>query len=373
MNPTPTVPGTPPADRLPLIDAFKAIGSQLIVLHHLAFYGPMSDWTHQLAPAVVEWFSQDARMAVQVFLVVAGFLAARSLAPQGLPQAGPPVGAWLWQRYVRVALPYLAALLLAMACTELARQWMTHDSLPDPPALWQLVTHALLVHSLLDVDSLAAGVWYVAIDFQLFALLLGLLWLARRWPSGAEAGVRRAAHALVALVVLGSLFHFNRDAGWDDWALYFFGAYGLGVLTCWGSHPQAGAASRRTLVLIHVATLVALAIDFRARIALALTVSLVLAAAHHGGWLTTWPRSRSLAYLGRISYSVFLLNFPVALVVNAWFTRHASAEPAVQTLGVVLAWLACNLAGAAFHHGVEARLSRIGRAPRPTRASAGTR
>lgn len=361
MNPAPAAPDAASADRLQLIDAFKAIGSQLIVLHHLAFYGPMSDWTHQLAPAVVEWFSQDARMAVQVFLVVAGFLAARSLAPQGTPRAGSPAPVLLWQRYVRVALPYLAALLLTLACTELARLWMTHDSLPDPPELWQLLTHALLVHSLLDVDSLSAGVWYVAIDFQLFALLVALLWLAQRRPAGATAA--GAAHALVALVVLGSLFHFNRNAGWDDWAFYFFGAYGLGVLTCWGSHPQAGAASRRVLACLYAATLLALVLDFRARIALALVVSMVLAAAQHGRWLTTWPRSRSLAYLGRISYSVFLLNFPVALVVNAWFTRHASADPVVQTLGVGLAWLTCNLAGAAFHHAVESRLSRVSRRP----------
>ena len=365
MNPAPTAPGAAPAERLPLIDAFKAIGSQLIVLHHLAFYGPMSDRTHQLAPALVEWFSQDARMAVQIFLVVAGFLAARSLAPLGTLPAGCRPSALLWQRYVRVALPYLAALLLAMVCTELARRWMTHDSLPDPPGLWQVLTHALLVHSLLDVDSLSAGVWYVAIDFQLFALLLGLLWLARHWPAGARGRAGLLARVLVALMVLGSLFHFNRDATWDDWALYFFGAYGLGVLTCWGSHPRASTESRWGLVLIHGATLLALVVEFRTRIALALAVSAVLATAHHGGWLTTWPRSRSLAYLGRISYSVFLLNFPVALVVNAWFTRHASPDPVIQTFGVLVAWLACNVAGAAFHHGVESRLSRLGRRPKP--------
>ncbi|MBS4036743.1 MAG: acyltransferase, partial [Hydrogenophaga sp.] len=166
-------------DRLPYIDALKAVGAQLIVLHHLAFYGPMTDWTHRLLPGLVEWLSQDARMAVQMFLVVAGFLAARSLAPQGTLRTSAPL-ALLWQRYARVALPYLASLLVAMVCTEVARFWMTHDSLPDRPDLWQFVTHALLVHTLLDVDSLSAGVWYVAIDFQLYALLLGLLWLLGR-------------------------------------------------------------------------------------------------------------------------------------------------------------------------------------------------
>ena len=345
-------------ERMPFIDALKAVGSQLIVLHHLAFYGPMSDWTHQLAPDLVAWFSQHARMAVQIFLVVAGFLAARSLAPDGRLQTDRPL-AMLWQRFVRVSLPLMAALLLAMVCTEVARIWMTHDSLPDPPTLWQFVAHALLAHSLLGVDSLSAGVWYVAIDVQLYALLLGLLWLARR--------LGEAASLLVAAVALASLYYFNLDSDWDNWAVYFFGAYGLGALAYWLSRANTGRRATAWLVGMALLTGLALAMDWRARIALALGVALALAWAHRSGWLFTWPRSRALGYLGRISYGVFLLNFPVALVVNAAFTRYASADAWVQTLGVLVAWLACNLAGAAFHHGVEQRLGRLGR----TRPAAG--
>ena len=349
-----TAVGAP--QRLMLIDAFKAVASQLIVLHHLAFYGPMSDWTHRVWPELVTWFSQDARMAVQVFLVVGGFLAARSLAPVGRWTATRSPGRLLWQRYVRIALPYVAALVVAMLCTELARRWMVHDSLPDAPGLWQFVSHALLLHTLLDVNSLSAGVWYVAIDFQLYALLAGLLWISRTvrspWPQW-----------LVAVVVLASLFHFNLDAGWDAWALYFFGAYGMGVLTWWATRdPAAWREGRWAMAALLALALLALALDFRGRIALALGVSAVLAAAQLHGWLTTWPRSRAVAYLGRISYSVFLLNFPVALVVNALFTRYGSADPLVQTLGVLLAWVACNVAGAVFHHWVEAPLGRLGRA-----------
>ncbi|MGE0099170.1 MAG: acyltransferase family protein [Hydrogenophaga sp.] len=358
-HPLPISPPEGAPRRLMLIDAFKAVASQLIVLHHLAFYGPMSDWTHRLVPDLVAWFSQDARMAVQVFLVVAGFLAARSLAPNGVLAPTLSPARLLWQRYARIALPYTAALLVAMLCTELARQWMEHDSLPERAEFWPFVWHALLLHTLLDVGSLSAGVWYVAIDFQLYALLLGLLWISRGvrgpWPQ-----------VLVAVGVLASLFHFNLDADWDAWALYFFGAYGMGVLSGWATrNPAAWREGRWPMAALLALVFLALALDFRARIALALVVSAVLAAAQLHGWLTTWPRGRAVAYLGRISYSVFLLNFPVALVVNALFTRYGSADPLVQTLGVLLAWLACNLAGAAFHHAVEQPLSRLGRSPRP--------
>ena len=86
--------------RLPLIDAVKGVAALLIVLHHLAFYGPLSDVAYPLAPALLGWLSEYARMAVQAFLVIAGFGAARRLAR--LEQLGlRAIGRELWTRGAR--------------------------------------------------------------------------------------------------------------------------------------------------------------------------------------------------------------------------------------------------------------------------------
>ena len=70
------------ATRLAFIDALKAIASHFIVLHHLAFYGPMSDVANQLAPTLFSWLSQDARIAVQASWSLAVILPQeRSLPP----------------------------------------------------------------------------------------------------------------------------------------------------------------------------------------------------------------------------------------------------------------------------------------------------
>ena len=65
------------------IDALKVIASQLIVLHHFSAYGPLSDALSEASPRVATWLYDYARMAVQVFLVLGGYLAVRSLAPEG--------------------------------------------------------------------------------------------------------------------------------------------------------------------------------------------------------------------------------------------------------------------------------------------------
>jgi len=210
-----------------LINLLKAGAAQLIVLHHLAFYGPMVDQARPLMPALIDWLDAYGRIAVQVFLVVGGFLAAKSLSPQAHPTIAHP-GATIWRRYIRLSLPFMAAMLLAIGASAVARGWMTHDSISAPPTLSQLSAHFLLMHDVLGYEALSAGAWYVAIDFQLYALTTLLLWGAGRF-----AGLRHQAWlvpVLVALCVGMSLFYFNRDAAWDVWAPYFFGSYGLGML-----------------------------------------------------------------------------------------------------------------------------------------------
>mgnify|MGYP001214814294 FL=1 len=340
------------ATRLAFIDALKAIASQLIVLHHLAFYGPMSDVASQLAPSLFSWLSQDARIAVQIFLVIGGFLAARALAPSGKLMTDKPF-ALLKKRYLKLVIPYFAAVLLSILCAALARRLMDHDSIPDPPGVWQVLAHIAMMQNLLDFDSLSAGVWYIAIDFQLFTLLLFTLWLARAAVRGI-AGTHFLGITLVACLALVSLFYFNRDSNWDNWALYFFGAYALGTLSYWLTEARQQPGWLLVMVGVVVA---ALLVDFRSRIAVALLAALALGIAQHRGFMEKHPQGSVLAYLGKISYSVFLAHFPVILVINAIVTRLAPESPATNAFGIVLAWAASIAAGAVFYRFVESRAS----------------
>ena len=338
-----------------LINLLKAGAAQLIVLHHLAFYGPMADHVRPLLPGLIDWLSGTARIAVQVFLVIGGFLAAKSLSPAGAPGFVDPLPA-IWRRYVKLAPPFLAATLIAAVAGALASEWMIHDSISPPPNLRQLGAHGLLLHGVLGYSSISAGAWYVAIDFQLYVLVVSTLWLA-----GWVAGPRLRHWLMPVLTTLGvafSLLYFNLDAEWDNWAIYFFGSYGLGLMAWWAGDP---ARRPRTvfllLVMMLVPALAALMIEFRSRIALALVVACALflfgrvkAVSHGRAWAT-------VHWLSRISYAVFLIHFPVCLLVNASFTRFAPPEPLWQGLGMLTAWGASLLAGDLFFRWVETPLA----------------
>lgn len=343
--------------RQTLVDALKCIGSQLIVLHHFSAYGPLSDALHHLTPALAGWLYDDARMAVQIFLVLGGYLAMQALVP-AMRRDAATLGRTLLLRYLRLALPLLAALALAVLAALLARQVLAADFIPAAPGWGQALAHTLLLQDVVDAEALSAGVWYVAIDLQLYALLALLLWLGQR------GGRPAPALWLTAGLMLLSLLVFNRDARWDDWGLYFFGSYALGALAGWAARSSRTA---HWLTLLAVLGLLALGLDWRTRIALALGVALLLglAAATRRELQLPARLHRAIATLGRTSYALFLVHFAVLLLVNALYALLASQDTGLAVLLLGLGWAGSMALALVFERRIEAPLNRRLRSWRP--------
>lgn len=332
----------------PLVDLVKAIAAQLIVLHHLAWFGPMSDVAASagsLGASMQSWLADYGRYAVAAFLASGGFLAGRSLAPGAFPVGETP---WrlIGQRYLRLVGPFAVSLGLALIAAMLTHKLMVHDSIGPVPTVGQLLAHLFLLHGLLNVESITAGAWYVAIDFQLYALLVLLVWFSQRWlrhPAIADfSGV-----VPVAAFALASLMVFNRHDAWDATAFYFFGAYAFGVGAAWSRRmhkPWLG------LGLVAAIGMAALLVDYRGRIAVALAVALFL-----GVGQLLWQRAGNqiIATLSRHSYSLFLVHFPVCLLVNGLVTWLEPDDPLENTLGLLLAWALSNLVSTYFYRHVE--------------------
>ncbi len=339
------------SSRMPLIDALKAACCLLIVMHHLAMYGPMSNIAYPLLPVVIDGLREYGRIVVHMFFVISGFLLAAKLAPQGRSIVTHPMQL-IQQRYVRLITPYLVALTVAIGCAAVARVWMSHDSIPSAPNFFQLLAHGLLLHNLLDQEALSAGVWYVAIDFQLFTLAVLLLWVCKhaqvqhpQWHVTSWLGC-----VLIFLFTVTSLFYFNRNTFWDETALYFFGSYGLGILAYWGTQSRY-----RWLWLTVLTGLIILAqmIDFRSRLAVAGGTVLLIGLIHYFDVLRHAYVPKYVTVIGRASYSIFLIHFPVTLVINAAFFKFLPHQPAVQLWGLVLAIGASVCVGILLFKGFE--------------------
>ena len=108
----------------------------------------MSDVVAAAWPDVVNWLYDHGRLAVQFFLVCAGFLTAGSMA-QYESLALTDALKLIWRRYLRLAIPLLAALSFTVLVTEWLRPGFEHTSLSAPPDWGQALAHVLLLQHLL--------------------------------------------------------------------------------------------------------------------------------------------------------------------------------------------------------------------------------
>ena len=317
------------SNRQPLIDTVKVVAAQFIFFHHAALYGPLAQAWHVSFPDWARWWADFGLMAVQVFLVVAGYLAAQTLSRDS---ALHPI-LFISRRFERLARPLWFVLFITLCLSFLAKPWLTGDMLPNTPTWPQLVAHIFLLQSALGFDSLSAGVWYPAIDFQLYVIMVWLVLVTqpRRWPW--------IWPTCVAVLTTLSAWWINRNTQWDASGFYFFAAYGLGALVWWARQGQSG---RRLYALSLLGVGGALWFEWRLRLCVASLTSVLLWAAL--GWQGWGRLDRIFARLNSSTYLFFLLNFPLLILANLFWVagaRRLFDEPSflitVWVLGLVLA------------------------------------
>jgi peptidoglycan/LPS O-acetylase OafA/YrhL len=342
---------------IPIIHLLRAIGSHVIVWHHLAFYGPVSDIAYTTSPVFFDWLVDYGRMAVQVFFVMGGFVTARKLSrPQRW--TARVLGSEIIARYRRIGIPYLAALVMAVFANEVARRSMEHESISATPSVKQLMAHAVFLQDVLDYEPLTAGIWYLAIDFQLGILALVVLAVAQ-WARGSdpEAGFR-AAQWIFWPLAAASLFWLNRLEQFDHYALYFFGSYFTGMVVAW---TLAGRLPRAALLAYIALVAVALAVDWRPRLVVAVATGLMIFAAEithekRTAWASRiWALAR---FWGDRSYSLFLIHFPVCLVLTAWIAEYVIDRPHAALGVMILEYVVSLIAAVIFYRLIEGRVPR---------------
>jgi len=301
----------------------------------------MADTMSLAWPQLMEWLYSYARQVVQVFLVVGGYLAAQSVMDK--PITHPLVS--IVKRYLRLVPFYVLALVLISVAVAMSRNIIHAAWLPSEPNLWQFLTHALLLHDLLGFEALSSGVWYVAIDFQLYALLIVLCHLL-------QTESHKRLSLVVAVLCAASMWQFNRVDELDMWAIYFFAAYGLGVLAAWA---KRSSFETRVFWLTAGLAVGALWVEYRTRLSLALVTAV---------WLVIKPKSmvhwtpikRVVHRLSNSAYVLFLTHFGIIVLASAIWNLNQMSGPLTALAMTGLAWLCCVVLGLFLHEKVEVPL-----------------
>jgi len=294
------------------------------------------------------WLFEYGRYAVQIFLVMGGYLAAQSLTRSSDLKTSRAVLRVLFNRYLRLLVPYVVALLVTIACAWVARFWVQDEYVGESETLRQFIAHLFFMQGVLGIDSISAGAWYVAIDWQLYAAIAIML--------SVVPGLRSLIW-VAAILIVGSLLYFNRLESYENYFIYFVGAYGLGVLAQLSKNyldPKVNRLARCFIVAIGVIIVVSSFQNLWLRNILAYVVAILLIIwgdysykdqkhfkAHNAVNAILWGSRRS--------YCAFLIHFSFILLANTIYIGWGINQPhdgatalAMMLVALVMSWTAAN-------------------------------
>ena len=330
------------------VDVLKVVAAQFIVWHHFSAYGPMADTMTLVWPHLMEWLYRYARLAVQVFLVVGGYLAAQSVMYK--PLQNPLIS--IAKRYLRLVPFYVFALALISLAVAVSRNTIHADWLPSEPTLWQFVAHGLLLHDIFGFEALSSGAWYVAIDWQLYAVLAVLL---------ISFSSYQALIWLISIVAVSSLLYFNRSAQYEAYFIYFIGSYGLGVLAYLAKNfadKKIQVLAKFALIAIGLIIAISTLHEVWLRNFLAWFVALLLLVWGNVSYPSLAPASpkakafllRSISWASPRSYCAFLIHFAFILLANTLYIASGmhSHESGLIAIGLMLGVVVCSTIAASY-------------------------
>lgn len=333
-----------------LIDLLKVLAALLIILHHLSNYGQMAIDARAVLPGLMTWLFEYGRYAVQIFLVMAGYLATQSLTRLTVTKlSSPHLLRIIINRYLRLFAPYIATLLFTIACAGVARQWINDEYVGQTETFTQFIAHLFFLQGILGLDSISAGVWYVAIDWQLYSVLAVLLVCFSSY---------QALIWFLSMVAVSSLLYFNRSAQYESYFIYFIGAYGLGVLAYLAKNFQDQKIQRLAqLALIIIGILIAISSwqQIWLRNFLAWFVAILLLVWGNAAY----PKLdsavglkvtalKAIAWASPRSYCAFLIHFAFILLANTLYIALGLQmyESGMLAISLMLSVLVCSTVAA---------------------------
>ena len=349
-----------PASRFAFLDALRGLAALSLAGYHIARYEPSPMNSQAFVPFVVEQWLQNGWVGVQFLLVISGFVIAYSFR-DGRVTCGS-VANFLVRRVIRLTPPYLVTLLLVLLLHALAKSWGWFPSpLDEPPSWGQVASHLAFVQDVLGFDNLSAGLWTVCVEVQFYVLFgAGLLVAVSARPSATNGQVAASPRVLMGLfapLAVISLFHSCTQPELEPWVIYFFGLFFLGMVTWWVLDGRIPHGWYWVTVGVFVARLLW---QWKPEVMLGLIASLAIYTAGRSGHLHDWLNFRWLQYLGKVSYSLYLVHYAVAHVVThvAWAALGGSPSPMQATACLAAALASCIGAAQLMHAWVEAPSSR---------------
>ena len=352
--------------RFAFVDGLRGFAALFIVIHHLWWFEP--DPYPAFEPAL--WLDPVLlrfRGGVQVLLVISGFVIAYTLSNLWITPR--EVLSFVGRRVVRLVPAYWVTIgIVVLADVACGGLWELPSPAGEQLSVSRVLAHLMFQQDVFGHESLSAGMWTVCIEMQFYVVaVLGWALAQRLLARPDKAQPRPSAAGLLltfAPLALASLFLWHRQESTVPWVTHFLWFFFLGMMTWWTLDRTVSLPAFLATITVVAGQLV---FDWQLHVfdwllpnAIAVVTALLIFTAGRRERLHVWLNWKWLQYLGRISYSLYLIHYTVCHLLVAhlwkWCGDHPTSAQAAAILGVSL--LASIAAGHLLYLAVEAPSAR---------------
>jgi peptidoglycan/LPS O-acetylase OafA/YrhL len=306
-RPTSTPIWSAGSERFVFLDGLRGIACLAVVLFHFQYFGVLNAYPQRFEPWVIEKFVLPyGYLGVQVFFVISGFVMLHS---QGRTEPGlRPFAGFLLRRSFRLDPSYWLALAVMVAI---------EFHLGHPHDGRDVLLNALYLQDIAGHGSILPPAWTLCYEMQFYLVLILIVMAAR----AVGRRLRRDSDSIVLwfslpLAIASIVVYLAREVKQtgvflDMWFMFYLGMLAYGTVR---------KMHARLFYLVIAALLgvgITLCHDARQeQLIAAVATSVLIVIAGKVGALSRWLRSSIIQFMGRISYSAYLIHWPVAVSVR---------------------------------------------------------
>ena len=369
----------PSQSRFAFVDGLRGLAALSIVVFHIWWYEP-EPWpalesTYWIVEPVLLWIRGfpflwhepepvpaikaaellvDAtflklRGGVQVLLVISGFVIAYTLRNTWVTPR--EIFTFIGRRLVRLVPPYWVAIgfiiLIDIVCRGF---WDLPSPFDGDLSIPRVSAHRAFLQDVLGHEALGAGMWTICIEMQFYITAIIGWGLAQYLVSRPAPDEPRPSFAglltVFTPVALVSLFYWRQLESTSPWVVNFAWMFFIGMVTWWTLDRTLPAYFFPAIVVLAAVELVFDA-EWRYENGVALATSIAIFIAGRRNQLHRWLNWPWLQYFGRISYSLYLIHFPVChLLMSAGWKFCANTPTPVQASAILLTSFFASLCAA---------------------------
>lgn len=322
--------------RFVFVDALRGIAALSVVLFHV-YSKNLSPMTGYVLPEPLHTICNYGHLGVYIFFVISGFVIAQSIHGELIT---PRFAAWFAaRRAIRLDIPYWTTIAAMVALSWVSNHMQHERSLPMP-TIGSVVAHLFYLQGFFGYPNIVGVFWTLCYELQFYLALIVSTGLAQRiLRSDLPTWLRSPWLLFIPLWLVALVSATGRTDLTDAMFLYGWPYFFLGVVVNWIHHKKIAPWTLIPFIVTLVAagTLSKGNAHFELPEVLAASITaLAIFTVSQAGRLITLSLGSVFQYLGRISYSLYLVHMLVGTPATRLGIRFLGKTPTfVQAIALM--------------------------------------